>query len=237
MKFRSFKQLLKKAAVIGMITFAVPVAFSACSFWFEGNTPEQGVREFTDRVGTFIKDNVPTLENADEFGEIIRKTADDFALENDTEFVKAKVVRVVDGDTLVVEINNEETKVRLIGVDTPESVASEEYLERTGKENTEEGVNASDFTKSILAQHPYIYLEKDQEESDKYGRSLYYVWLEKPTGLSNDIRITDIETKMLNGILLKEGIAKTAVFKPNIKYADEFAAIEAGLTDEYEIDR
>ena len=58
---------------------------------------------------------------------------------------------IKDGDTFVAkDETGEELTIRLIGVDTPESVASDEYLEKTGKQNTEEGKTASEFTKSIL---------------------------------------------------------------------------------------
>ena len=49
------------------------------------------------------------------------------------------VERVIDGDTFVIMVERQEKYVRLIGVDTPESVAPEEYLEKTNKENTDEG--------------------------------------------------------------------------------------------------
>ena len=237
MKFRSVKRMFKKAAVMGVIAFSLPTLASACSFRFEGMGTEVGAHDFTENVGELIESSSLDDSGAEIFGDALRQIAEDYAYENDAEFIKAKVVRVVDGDTIVVEVDGQETKVRLIGVNTPESVAPEEYLENTGKENTEEGKDASDFTKRLLAEHPYVYLEKDEEETDKYGRSLYYVWIENPTGLSNDIRISDIEDKMLNGILLKEGVAELAIYKPNVKYADEFAAIVSGQTDDYEIDR
>lgn len=236
MKFRAVKHLLKRAAILGAVAFSVPAIMSACSFWFEGSPISQGVDEFAKGVSTVVAES-DIVESAEDFAETVRLMADNLAHENDAEFVRAKVARVVDGDTIVVELDREEVKVRLIGVNTPESVASEEYLERTGKENTQEGKDASDFTKEILKDHPYVYLEADEEATDKYGRSLYYVWLEKPTGLSSSERISDIEDKMLNGILLKEGYAEVSIFKPNVKYADEFAVIYNRETDEYELDR
>ena len=64
---------------------------------------------------------------------------------------EAYLVSVIDGDTLMLYIDGEgDKKVRLIGVDTPESVAWAEYLEKTGKENTEEGKDASEFVKTFL---------------------------------------------------------------------------------------
>lgn len=135
------------------------------------------------------------------------------------EFQIAKLVRVVDGDTIVVDISGEEVKVRLIGIDTPESVAPQNYLDRTGKENTWEGKNASDYVKSLLAHAETVYLQKDVSDTDRYGRLLRYVWLEIP---NDDKDIEEISTKMLNGILVWEGIAEPAAYAPDTAHQEDF---------------
>ena len=81
-----------------------------------------------------------------------------------------EVVRVVDGDTIIVDIDGTETRVRLIGVDTPESVHPDDTL------NSERGKIASDFTSALLT-GKQVYLEYDKEMTDKYGRTLAYVFL------------------------------------------------------------
>jgi micrococcal nuclease len=141
--------------------------------------------------------------------------------ENHAEFEKATLIRVVDGDTIVVTLNGEEQKVRLIGVDTPESVASTEYLEKTGKENTYEGFTASEYTKALLEDVEFVYLEKDTSDTDRYGRLLRYAWLEVPAEITKD----SIATYMINGILLSDKIAKPVSFKPDVKYKEEFEDI------------
>ena len=146
------------------------------------------------------------------------------------ELTPVEFVRAVDGDTIIVNIDGEEKRVRLIGVDTPESVASQAYLEKTGKENTEEGKVASEFTKELLSSYSTVYLQKDKDNEDLYGRGLYYVWLEIPNDV-NDIE--EIRTKMLEGILLDNGYAVVAIYKPNNRYADEFNAIYTGTTSLY----
>ena len=55
-----------------------------------------------------------------------------------------KVIYVVDGDTIIVDTDDEKTKVRMIGIDTPESVHNNESL------NCEFGKSASEYTKSLL---------------------------------------------------------------------------------------
>lgn len=138
------------------------------------------------------------------------------------EFQSAVLIRVVDGDTIVVEIDAEQYKVRLIGIDTPESVASQEYLDRTGKENTEAGKTASEYTKSLLADYHEVYLQKDTSDTDRYGRLLRYVWLEVPEDC-NDVK--ELATKCLNGILVRNGYAEIATYKPDTKYAKDLEYI------------
>lgn len=120
------------------------------------------------------------------------------------------VKRVVDGDTFVIEQNGKDVKVRLIGVDTPESVASQEYLDRTGKENTEEGKKASEFTRELI-EGEIVHLEFDAQTEDRYGRLLAYVYLD--------------DGRMLQDVLLEEGYANLATYPPNVKYVDRFEEI------------
>lgn len=141
------------------------------------------------------------------------------------DFESATVVRIVDGDTIVVDLDDDDSdedyKVRLIGVDTPESVASQEYLDKTGKENTEAGTEASNETKSLVDVGSTVYLEKDTSDVDKYDRLLRYVWLVLPDEISTETIATD----MLNGILLTDQTAQPESIAPDTMYADEFETI------------
>ena len=134
-------------------------------------------------------------------------------------FQPAALVRVVDGDTIVVEMSGDEYKVRLIGIDAPESVASDQYLEMTGKENTQAGEKAGDFVKNLLAGTETVYLQKDISDTDRYGRLLRYVWLELP---DDDKDIEEISSKMLNGILVREGVAVPAAYAPDTAHQADF---------------
>lgn len=87
--------------------------------------------------------------------------------------------RVIDGDTIVVEIDSKQEKVRLIGVDTPETVHPNKPVEYFGKE-------ASKFTKSMV-EGKKVRLEYDWQRRDKYGRLLAYVYLEDGTFLNAEI--------------------------------------------------
>jgi micrococcal nuclease len=126
---------------------------------------------------------------------------------------KATVIRVIDGDTIEVRLEDgSEERVRMIGVDTPESTTR---LEPFGRE-------ASNFTKSELSGKT-IYLEKDVTDRDRFDRLLRYVWLEIPTISSGQ----EIQVKMFNAILLLKGYAQVATFPPNVKYVDYFTEYQA----------
>lgn len=84
--------------------------------------------------------------------------------------------RVVDGDTIVLDGKE---KVRLIGVDTPETVHPSKPVEYFGKE-------ASAFTKRVV-EGKRVRLEYDWERIDKYGRTLAYVYLEDGTFVNLEI--------------------------------------------------
>lgn len=123
---------------------------------------------------------------------------------------RAEVVRVVDGDTLQVLVGGQKEKVRLIGINSPESVAPEE------ERNTEEGVKASDYTKSLVGEGDTVWLESDVNDRDQYGRLLRYVWLEKP---DNPNDRDEIKTKMLNGILVAQGYAQARRYGDDVAHA------------------
>lgn len=118
------------------------------------------------------------------------------------------VERVVDGDTFITNIDGKRVRVRALCIDTPESVAPEE----TGKTNTDEGVISSNRAKELL-DGKNVYLEYDEEKYDQYDRILAYVYLE------------DKET-MFERIMISEGLAKVVKFEPNVKYVDEFYALQ-----------
>ena len=115
-----------------------------------------------------------------------------------------KVVRVVDGDTFIIDYKGKEERVRLIGIDTPESVHPNE------SKNTEEGIKTSNYTKERL-EGKMVKIELDVQQRDKYGRILAYAYL---------------DDKMYNKELLELGYAKLATYPPNVKYVEEFTKIQ-----------
>lgn len=163
---------------------------------------------------------------AKSIGEIFRDFVDSFStiipkLDVDTSKEPAsseivglyKVSYVIDGDTFLIEKDGERVKVRLIGVDTPESVASDEYLAKTGKQNVPEGKKASEFTTELLSGRS-VYLEYDEQETDIYGRTLAYAYLNAD------------KTEMVQELLLEAGMAKCMEVAPNTRYASYFKELE-----------
>ena len=135
---------------------------------------------------------------------------------NKTNLYEAVVLRVVDGDTIIVALNNREERIRMIGVDAPESVSLNE------EENTVWGQAASEYTKSVLEPGTNIWMTFDIEERDQYGRMLAYIWL-------------DSDTENLNHLfqkkLIEEGYALAIRYEPNTKYAAElYATMEGAMS-------
>lgn len=119
------------------------------------------------------------------------------------------VSRVVDGDTVELEGGD---RVRMIGVNTPETVKPGEPEQPYGKQ-------ASDFTKSQI-QGKRLFLETDVQEKDQYGRILGYLYTQEPKNQD------ELEKYMFNAILLREGYAQLMTIQPNSKYADTFVKFQ-----------
>mgnify|MGYP000970320192 CR=1 FL=1 len=112
------------------------------------------------------------------------------------------VIRVVDGDTFIADISGERTRVRMIGIDTAESV--QDNPERI----TKEGLVASNYTKSLLT-GAEVFLEFDKEHYDRFGRTLAYVYIKGDDGYV-----------FINELLLNEGLADLMTIEPNTKYQE-----------------
>lgn len=110
---------------------------------------------------------------------------------------KVELYKCVDGDTFRIKINDEDVKVRMLAIDTPESVKEKE-LEYYGKE-------ASDYTCNKLKQAKKIELEYDDnsDKYDKYGRLLAWVL---------------VDGNLLQEELVKNGYAKVAYLYADYKY-------------------
>lgn len=118
----------------------------------------------------------------------------------------ARVVRAVDGDTIVVDVDGRQERVRYIGVDTPESVKPGARVQCFGN-------YASRFN-HMLVDGRHVRLVTDAEERDRYGRLLAYVY-----------RADD--GMFVNAELVRDGYARPLTIKPNGRFADDFQALAA----------
>lgn len=115
----------------------------------------------------------------------------------------AYVTRVVDGDTIEAQIGDEVEDVRLIGIDTPETVKPEAPVECFGAQ-------ASSFTHRVLEEQQ-VRLVFGVERRDVYGRLLAYAY---------------IDHKFFNAELARRGLARTLAIPPNTRYSALFERLE-----------
>lgn len=137
----------------------------------------------------------------------IKTTTQDSATEakTATEITATKlypVAKVVDGDTLAIQIDGQSQTIRLIGIDTPETVHPSKPVECFG-------VEASNRAKAVLT-GAQVGIEKDptQGDYDKYNRLLAYVILEDGTNF--------------NKLMIEEGYAYEYTYNSSYKYQNEF---------------
>ncbi len=112
---------------------------------------------------------------------------------------EAEVVRVIDGDTIVVYLDGSEYKVRYILIDTPE--------------RDEPLYNEATKLNQLLIGRQTIYLVKDESETDRYDRLLRYIYTQD--GL------------LVNAELVRQGMARVAVFPPDTRLLKEIRSAEA----------
>jgi micrococcal nuclease len=117
---------------------------------------------------------------------------------------RGTVVRVVDGDTIVVRIGGHDENVRLIGIDTPETVDPDRPVMCFGPE-------ASAETHRLLPDGTEIRLVRDVEARDAYGRLLAYVY-------------NAADGTFVNLALARGGFADVLAIPPNTAHGDELRA-------------
>ncbi|MFJ2617791.1 thermonuclease family protein [Glutamicibacter sp. NPDC087344] len=114
------------------------------------------------------------------------------------------VIRVVDGDTVDLEVAGEQTRVRLLNIDTPETVEPDKAVECMGPE-------ATDYLTTLLHPGDKVDLEYDIEREDHYGRVLAGVF-------KDDL--------FVNGAIAAAGLGVAVKYEPNVKFYDDVLAAE-----------
>jgi len=111
---------------------------------------------------------------------------------------RARVVRVIDGDTVILAGLGSS---RIVGVDTPETVKPDTPVQCFGP-------RASEFSKHVLGAARRVRYRVALEPVDAYGRSLVYLWLS--------------DGRFFNAMLIRRGLARPLPFPPNTRYAPLF---------------
>lgn len=115
------------------------------------------------------------------------------------------VEHVVDGDTIVVSFGGRTHEtVRLLGIDTPETVDPSRPEQCYGKQ-------ASDFLRSLLPAGTTVVIERDVEARDHFGRLLGYVFRAE-------------DHLFVNQVLLEHGFADLSIYEPNSTYETRLSA-------------
>ena len=124
---------------------------------------------------------------------------------------QSSVVRVVDGDTVDVSIGGAVERIRLIGIDTPETVDPRRPVQCFGKE-------ASDRAKQLLdGETVWVEADQSQGERDSFGRTLAYLWL--------------ADGRLFNHLMIKDGYAHEYTYNLPYKYQTEFKQAEREARD------
>ena len=122
----------------------------------------------------------------------------------------ATIVHISDGDTIDVQLGKKRERVRLLGIDTPESVKPNTPVQCFAKD-------ASAYMTATLPIGTAVRLERDIEPRDAYDRLLAYVY-RADDGL------------FINLALARGGYARTLSINPNVAHADELASAVAQAT-------
>lgn len=124
----------------------------------------------------------------------------------------ATVIVVIDGDTVDLRLSGgDRERVRLIGIDTPETKRPDTPVECFGKE-------AASALASLLPKGTEVTIERDVELRDRFGRLLGYLY-RADDGL------------FVNFEMVRTGFAVALTFPPNVTYADEFREASAAARD------
>ena len=129
---------------------------------------------------------------------------------------RATVLRIVDGDTIVIDRGNGQEKVRYIGMDTPESVKPGTPVQFMAKEAS--AANAA------LVGGKDVWLERDVSEVDRYGRLLRYIWLKDPSTTSGWL--------LVNLALVAQGYAQVSTYPPDVRYVDLFTSAQRSAREQ-----
>ena len=194
------KEKIKKILRFAEYTFGIVFLIFLIIGCFSSEDHKEKIEIFSDENG--VIQELTTEENSSE--ETLPTTPQ--AKQTTENNPLYKVVKVVDGDTISVNINGVNTSVRMIGIDTPETVDPRKTVQCFGQE-------ASNKAKSILSnQMVQLELDSSQGKYDKYDRLLAYVFL--------------IGGINFNELMIKEGYAYEYTYSIPYKYQSAFKSAQ-----------
>ena len=211
---RTVRRGRRSVRAVRAIALAIPVVIAIIAA-----TSRTGISNIRAAVsGLLPASSAPQIETL-YGGEFMSPTSDwgynvthEYAPEANTQtplYGRYPVVRVIDGDTIIVSRNGTDERVRLIGIDAPESVHSNAAL------NTQAGLHVSEFLGDLLTGSE-VYLQFDVSSRDRFDRLLAYVFA--PT--------EDGGMAMINALLLERGYATASTHPPNVMHSGSFYLIQ-----------
>jgi len=126
----------------------------------------------------------------------------------------ARVMRIINGDTLTILYQGKWEEIKLLGLDMPETTLNDRVYEKALKNSTtpaeiiNRGLTGREFVKKYLQYGSQIWIEFDTQRRDHFSRLLGYVYL--------------ADGRMLNEVILKAGLSEPLLISPNLKYKQRF---------------
>ena len=129
----------------------------------------------------------------------------------------ARIMRIINGDTLTILYHGKWEEIKLIGLDMPETTLNDRVYEKALKNSTtpaaiiNRGLADREFVKKYLQYGSQIWIEFDTQKRDRFSRLLGYVYI--------------ADGRMLNEIILSAGLTEPLLIPPNLKYQQRFQEI------------
>ena len=126
----------------------------------------------------------------------------------------ARVMRIINGDTLTILYHGKWEEIKLLGLDMPETTLNDKVYEKALKSSTtpaviiNRGLTDREFVKKYLQYGSQVWIEFDVQKRDRFSRLLGYVYL--------------ADGRMLNEIILRAGLSELLLIPPNLKYQQRF---------------
>ncbi|HSL77570.1 MAG TPA: thermonuclease family protein, partial [Candidatus Limnocylindrales bacterium] len=192
---------------IAIVVLAALLAFSAVSNFVRSNSATS--RSVAPTIGLETPITAESPGAAVESPDIAIST---FGPAGETTF--ATVTKVVDGDTIKVDIDGTEYSVRYIGIDSPEPDATDPDIKRLA--------DAATATNASLVEGQEVYLEREVSDMDRFGRLLRDVWLVDSGGSQVLISIE----------LVRAGYAQISTFPPDVRYLSQLTEAQTMAQDD-----